>query len=79
MNVEQVLMPEQLKITGNVEEGLKTSFLDAELDTFEVEFNYDNCATIKTNGMAYIALSREKLLKLAHLVEVSEEIYEEEQ
>jgi hypothetical protein len=75
--IEEVLLPNELQILGNVEDGLKTEFLDAELDAFEVNFNYDNCATIDTNGMKYIAISRNTLIKLARLVDIADKRYEE--
>ena len=74
--IEEVLMDNELIITGNVEDGLKTNFLDADLDPFEVDFNYDDCVTIKTNGLKYIAISRNKLIALAKLVELADKIYE---
>ena len=74
--IEEVLMDNELIITGNVKDGLKTNFLDADLDPFKVDFNYDDCATINTNGCKYIAISREKLIALAKLVELADKIYE---
>ncbi len=71
-------MPNELEIIGNVEDGLKTTFLDEELDPFEVDFNYDNCATINTNGMEYIAISRYTLNKLSYLVGVADRTYKEQ-
>ena len=75
--IEEVLMDNELIITGNVEDGLKTNFLDANLDPFKVDFNYDDCATIKTNGSKYISISREKLIALAKLVELADKIYDQ--
>lgn len=76
--LSEQLMPNELEITGNVENGLKTRFLDEELDPFEVIFNGDNCATIQTDGMAYIAISRYTLNKLSHLVGIAEREYEKQ-
>lgn len=74
----ELFMPDELELTGNVEDGLKTKFLDEELDPFEVDFNFDDCATINTNGMEYIAISRYTLNKLSYLVGVADRKYEEE-
>jgi hypothetical protein len=57
---------------------LSTFILDEEGDGYEVAFNYDMCATIKTDRVNEIPLHADTLFQLAVLVEEAEKIYDEQ-
>ncbi len=65
-------------ITTNVNDGLKAKFIDEEGDSYKVDFNYDNCATIDVSDYKYMVISISTLYELADLVKDAEKRYEEE-
>lgn len=78
INIEEMFCPKAYELQGNVEDGLFAEIIDAELDTFTVNFNYDGCAEIQTGGMTHIALYPDDLRKLANLIGKAERKYKKE-
>ena len=77
IDIDKLLLPTNLKIQGNPEDGLYCEFLDEELDYFRIDFNNDNEATIITDGNTYIVLSTYLLNTISDLVYIADEMYED--
>lgn len=74
-NVLGDLYPNQNKLVFK-NGGLTTEIIDEEFDAYKVEFDYDECARIITEGYTHITLSIESLYRLIYLIEKSERIYD---
>ena len=77
IDIDKLLLPTNLKIQCNPEDGLYCEFLDEELDYFRIDFNHDNAATIITDGNTYIVLSTYLLNTISDLVYIADEMYED--
>ena len=77
INIEKLFCPKAYELQGSAAdgEGLFAEISDMELDTFRVDFKYDGCAEIHTEGMAYIVLHAYDLRRLADLVEKADRKY----
>lgn len=76
MNIEKILLPNgnELIINGDL---LTAQLLDAELDVFEVTFNYDMCVEINTTNLNYLTLTLDNLEMLQELT-IEAELYFEQ-
>ena len=74
----ELISPKNMKLQGNIKDGYYVNIVDEELDPFRVDFNYDGCATIKTDGYTEILLTPWHLRKLADLIEKAESKYEKD-
>lgn len=76
MDIEKILLPNgnELIIKG---ESVTAKLLDAELDVFEVSFNYDMCAEINTENINYLTLTLDNLEMLQELT-IQAELYFEQ-
>ena len=76
MDIEKILLPNgnELIIKG---ESVTAKLLDAELDVFEVSFNYDMCVKINTENINYLTLTLDNLEMLQELT-IQAELYFEQ-
>jgi len=65
-----------VEILKNRNNQLSCELMDVEGDVFEVDFNYDGCANIHFDGMAFMNIESWKLITLGELVEWCDEWYE---
>lgn len=73
MSIEKILLPNgnEFIIKGD---SLTAQLLDAELDVFEVSFNYDMCVEINTKNLNYLTLTLDNFEMLQELV-IEAELY----
>jgi hypothetical protein len=70
------LLPDGWKLKKDEEGTYHTSLLDEELDPVDVRFHGDWCAEIASMGYTHITLSASDLLRLADMVEKTQELYD---
>ena len=73
MDIEKILLPNgnEFIIKGD---SLTAQLLDAELDVFEVSFNYDMCVEINTKNLNHLKLTLYNLGMLQELI-IKAELY----
>ena len=76
MDIEKILLPNgnEFIIKGD---SLTAQLLDAELDVFEVSFNFDMCVEINTTNLNHLTLTLDNLETLQELT-IEAELYLEQ-
>ena len=75
--LEQQLYPNCNKLIQE-EDCISAIILDEELDPIELNFNYDGCVEIQTDGLKYITLSVRHLENLILLIKEADNMYKKE-
>jgi len=76
IDIEKVLHPDSNVLKQDDEGNITATIVDAELDAFECQFNYDGCVELNTKGYNTISLSTENLFRLVELIEEAEKRYD---
>lgn len=78
IDIDRIFCPKKDKLIKKNKDGeivFTAQIVDAEIDTINCTFNYDNCVEINTENLTYITLTISNLLTLIDLIQQAEAKY----